>query len=148
MSESPRSNRTWSSSRPSTSADSCVITVRVPVPMPCLTTASRIAAGPPHSCAAATRAGPCLPAVTLAGLAFLEVNAQHADPEAKGLLGVIGRKIHQGDRMPRHGVKTHSRRVAALDHRRPNPQSESVGTYVQQILLAALIEPCANWRVA
>jgi hypothetical protein len=64
------------------------------------------------------------------------------------LLGVIGRKLHQGDRMPRHGVKTHSRRVAALDHRRPNPAAESVGTYVQQILLAALIEPCANWRAA
>src|SRR6185437_6174482 len=62
-----------------------------------------------------------LPAVTLAGLAFLEVDSQHADPEAKGLLGVIGRKLHQGDRMPRHGVKAHTHRVVALDHRRPDP---------------------------
>jgi hypothetical protein len=62
-----------------------------------------------------------LPSVTLAGLAFLELNAQHAGPEAKGLLGVIGRKLHQGDRMPRHRVKTHTRRVVALDHRCPNP---------------------------
>jgi hypothetical protein len=61
-----------------------------------------------------------LPSVTLAGLAFLELNAQHAGPEAKGLLGVIGRKLHQGDRMPRHRVKTHTRRIVALDHRRPN----------------------------
>src|SRR5947199_5395812 len=57
-----------------------------------------------------------LPAVTLVGLAFLEVNAQHTDPEAKSLLEVIGRKLHQGDRMPRHRVETHTRRVVALDH--------------------------------
>jgi hypothetical protein len=81
-----------------------------------------------------------LPAVTLAGLAFLEVNTQHADPEAKGLLGVIGRKLHQGDRLPRHGVKTHTHRLVALDHRRPIRQAESVGRYVQQILWAPLIE--------
>src|SRR5581483_5350085 len=62
-----------------------------------------------------------LPAVTLAGLAFLEVNAQHAVPEAKCLLGVIGRKLHQGDRMPPHRIKTHTRRVMPLDHRCPNP---------------------------
>jgi hypothetical protein len=61
-----------------------------------------------------------LPSLTLAGLAFLELNAQHAGPEAKGVPGVIGRKLHQGDRMPRHGVKTHTRRIVALDHRRPN----------------------------
>lgn len=68
----------------------------------------------------------------------------HADPETKGLLRIIGRKLHQGDRMPRHDVKTHTRRVVALDYR--IRQSESVGTYVQQIHLAALVEPCANWR--
>ena len=56
----------------------------------------------------------CLPALTFAGLAFLEVNAQHAGPEAKGLLEVIGRKFHQGDRMPRHRVKTHIRSLEAL----------------------------------
>ncbi|MFL6148198.1 MAG: hypothetical protein ACJ72I_12005, partial [Pseudonocardiaceae bacterium] len=89
-----------------------------------------------------------LPSVTLAGLAFLELNAQHAGPEAKGLLGVIGRKLHQGDRMPRHGVKTHTRRIVALVTAARIWQSESVGTYVQQIPLAALVEPYANWRAA
>jgi hypothetical protein len=74
-----------------------------------------------------------LPSVTLAGLAFLELNAQHAGPEAKGLLGVIGRKLHQGDRMPRHRVKTHTRRIVALVTAARIWQSESVGTYVQQI---------------
>jgi hypothetical protein len=62
-----------------------------------------------------------LPAGTLVGLALLEVNAKHADPKAKGLFGVIGRKLHQGDRVLRHRVKTHTRRVVALDHRRPDP---------------------------
>jgi hypothetical protein len=57
-----------------------------------------------------------LPAVTLAGRAFLEVNAQYTDPEAKGLLGVIGRKLHQRDRTSRYLVKTHTRRVVTLDH--------------------------------
>jgi hypothetical protein len=52
-----------------------------------------------------------LPALTLAGLALLKVNTEHADPEAKRLLGVIGRKLHQGDRMPRYRVKAHTCRV-------------------------------------
>src|SRR5919202_3959381 len=75
-----------------------------------------------------------LPALTLAGLALLEVNTEHADPEAKSLLGVIGRKLHQGDRMPRYRVKAHTRRVIPVDHRCPNPAARVPCTSVPQIL--------------
>jgi hypothetical protein len=79
-----------------------------------------------------------LPAGTLAGLALLEVKAQHTDPKAKGLFGVIGRKLHQGDRVLRHCVKTHTRRVVALDHRRPNP-AVRVRSHIRTVDPLALI---------
>lgn len=75
-----------------------------------------------------------LPAFTLAGLALLEVNTEHADPEAKSLLGVIGRKLHQGDRIPRYRVKAHTRRVMPGDHRCPNPAARVPRASVQWVL--------------
>jgi hypothetical protein len=70
-------------------------------------------------------------------------------PRSEGLARGHRQETPPGDRMPRHGVKTHTRRVVALDHRRLNLAVRvRRHIYMQQILLAALVEPYANWRAA